>query len=224
MRLLIVDDHRAVADALALALAREHEVAGVLDDHRQVYGWLTQHTVDVVLLDGTLPDCNVFDLIRWITVRFSGTRVLLMTMHPHSSDWRGLRRMGAYGTVSKTLPLDEFSLALVEAVSRKQRAEDGDKALEHPAPTSRQVDLLHAMGRGGDRHQMAAELDLSPARIDDLTCELREKLGDGNWAYLVLRAIEEGWVEPRVPPAAARSSVPPGRAAKPVSPGLSEPA
>ena len=123
-----------------------------------------------------------------------------MTCDPHGDDWPALRRMGAWGFVSKTLPLDPFSQTFVEAATRENRADDGDKALKHLSPSSRQLDLLHAMARGGNRHRIAAELHLTPPWIDDLIHELKKKLGDGNWAYLVLRAIEEGWIEPRVPP------------------------
>src|SRR6266540_29014 len=71
MRILIVDDHRAVADAFALALTREHTAVGVVSDFRQVEDWLSDHAVDVVLLDGTLPGCNLFDLIRAVWRRNS---------------------------------------------------------------------------------------------------------------------------------------------------------
>src|SRR5438093_1884219 len=105
MRLLIVDDHRAVAEAFAMALEHEHQVIDVLDDCRAVRPWLTRHLVDVVLLDGTLPGCDLFELIRAVRIGHPNTKVILMTIHVHGSDWPGLRRMGAWACVSKTLPL-----------------------------------------------------------------------------------------------------------------------
>jgi DNA-binding NarL/FixJ family response regulator len=196
MRLLIIDDHRAVAEAFAAYLSRHHEIAGVLDHHTDVLPWLANHSVDLVLLDGSLPHCDIFDLIRRITKR---TRVVVMTMYPHSSCWPGLRRMGAIGIVSKSVSLAEFAANVARLSLLERPTEDGDRTGETPEPTSRHLEVLIALARGARAKQIATALGLRPDRTNELMSEVRQLLKATDRAEAVLRAVELGWIEPHVP-------------------------
>ena len=59
MRIVIVDDHLAVAEAIGAELAKHFEVAGILTDGNALVDWFVANDAEVVLLDTTLPACNV---------------------------------------------------------------------------------------------------------------------------------------------------------------------
>lgn len=200
MRLLIVDDHFAVAEAFARALQGEHEVRGILKDHRGVLPWLADHEVDLVLLDGTLPGCDLFELIRKIRHVHHRPRVVVMSMYQGGSDWPGIRRMGAWGIVSKSLGLESFRRALRELMASDTPLPDGEAASRIPTPTSRHLDVLIAIAQGDARKEIETLLNLGEGRIDELISELKHLLHARSWADMVLRAVELGWIEPRVPP------------------------
>jgi DNA-binding NarL/FixJ family response regulator len=197
MRLLIVDDHRAVTEAFAAYLSRDHEIAGVLDDHTAVLPLLANHRVDLVLLDGSLPRCDIFDLIRRITKR---TKVIVMTMYPRSSRWPGLRRMGANGIVSKSVGLEEFAAEICRLAANDKPPDDGDRTAEVPEPTSRQLEVLIAMARGTRAKEISAAIGLGLDRTNEVIGEVLHLLKATDRAEVVLRAVELGWIEPQSPP------------------------
>jgi DNA-binding NarL/FixJ family response regulator len=192
MRLLIVDDHLAMAEALAAYLSREHEVLAVLNDHTQVLLWLAEHPVDLILLGGSLPGCNLYELIRRIA--FRKLRVVVMTMYAPTTRWPALRRMGAWGTLSKSSSLKEFTAELNRLRTLEHRPADGDRTLAIPEPKSRELEVLLAMARGLHTKQIAADIALSESRAEEHIAGVLELLDAKSWTHAVVRAIEFGWI------------------------------
>lgn len=201
MRLLLVDDHRLVAEALALALAPAHRVLDVLCDGAALHPWLVLHEVDAVLLDSTLPHCNLSEVIRHVRRSHPNTIVLVMSIHDDHCDWPGLHRFGAHGVVSKTRALCDLRVTLDLIATSGAPLKDGQQETLNAALTPRQIDVLKAIARDRPRKEIAHELDLSEARVNEHVAELKRRLGVRTSAALVLRAVEEGWIEPRVAPA-----------------------
>jgi DNA-binding NarL/FixJ family response regulator len=200
VRLLIVDDHRAVAEALGIALASEHEIAGLIYDGREVLSWLEAHQVDLILLDATLPHCSVFAVIRGIRQQHPEMIVVIMSSHPSANDWPALHRFGAHAAVSKADGLAEFTRILKDVTARKTPLPDGAVGRSRSIATPRQLDVLTALARGRSRKQIALDLGLSEFRIDEHIAELKHRFEAHTSADLVLRAVEEGILEPLVPP------------------------
>jgi DNA-binding NarL/FixJ family response regulator len=200
MRLLIVDDHRAVAEALGVALTPEFEVTGLLYDGREVLAWLDTHHIDVILLDATLPHCSIFDVIRGIRQHHPDTIVVIMSSYPSANDWPAFHRFGAHAAVSKADGLAEFARVLVDVAARKRPLADATIGDGRSVATPRQLDVLHALARGRSRKQIATDLGLSQFRVDEHVAELKHRFHAHTSADLVLRAVEEGILEPSVPP------------------------
>lgn len=201
MRLVIVDDHLAVAEALSLALTPAHEVIEILGSGDTLVRWLASHSVDAILLDTTLPHCNVQDLIRQVRRCCPNTLVLTMSIHDDHGDWPGLHRFGAHGVVSKTRALYDLRVTLDVLAARRTPLEDNQKDILHQAPTPREMDVLLAITADKSHKEIAEELDMSEARVDEHFAELKKRLAVRTIAGLVLRAVEKGWIEPRMAPA-----------------------
>ena len=200
VRLIIVDDHLAFAEALALALAPTHDVVEILDNGDALLLWLADNEVQAVLLDTTLPHCNVHDTIRQIRRRYPSTLVVAMSIHDDHSDWPGLHRFGAHGVVSKTRNLYDLRVTLDILATRGSPLEDNQPEILHQSLTSRQMDVLVAIAADKIYKEIAEELDMSEARVDEHVAELKKRLKVRTSAGIVLRAVEEGWIEPRVVP------------------------
>jgi len=206
MRLLVVDDHLAVAEAFAAALGQRYPILGVLNDHREVLRWLTEHDVDLVLLDSTLPGCDLFELVRRIRHVRCSPHVVIMSMFENGTDWPGIRRMGAAGVVSKSMKLTTLIRAIETIWEEPKPGADGDPAIRVPSPTSRQMDVIIEKTRGESRKEIAAALGLGQARVDELVAQLKQLTGAHDWADLMLHAINLGWIEPRVPHRGSQTS------------------
>lgn len=200
MRIVIVDDHLAVAEAIGAELAKHFEVAGILTDGNALVDWFVANDAEVVLLDTTLPACNVQEVIRRVCRFREGVKVVAMSIHVDEGDWRGLHRFGAYGIVSKGRPLRELVEAIENVAFRDRPLIDNEAPKETRAPTARQLDVLRMIAADLMLKEVAAELGFSVARVDELVGELKARLHVRTVSGLVLRAVEKGWIEPRVAP------------------------
>lgn len=142
VRILVVDDHFAVGEALGLALSTRHTVVDVLFNGHDLLPRLAQSAVDAILLDTTLPDCNLRKMIRVVRREYPGTLILAMSIHDDHGDWPDLHRSGAHGVVSKTRPLIDVLVLLEVLEARRVPCADEEEEILNPALTSRQIDVL----------------------------------------------------------------------------------
>jgi DNA-binding NarL/FixJ family response regulator len=190
-RILIVDDHLAVAEAIGAELAKHFEVADILTDGNALPDWFVANQADIVLLDTTLPVCNIQEVIRRVCRLRSDVKVVAMSIHVDESDWRGLHRFGAHGVVSKMRPLRELVQTVVDIASHPKP--QVDKSAESGlVPTSRQLDVLRMIAADLLLKEVASELRLSLPRADELVGEMKARLNVRTPAGLVLRAVEKG--------------------------------
>jgi DNA-binding NarL/FixJ family response regulator len=178
-RVLIVDDHRAFADALTIAIGVHADLASV-GTALSIAGAIElarRATPDVVLLDIHLPDGDGIEALARISEAAPGARILILTGH---TDVEVLARAAAAGAAG-FLP-KESSIASVIGAIRGARAGEmhvegvllaailGRVAAAPPPPgpdeddpvlTPRERDVLRLMGQGMDPHAIAAALRIS---------------------------------------------------------------
>jgi DNA-binding NarL/FixJ family response regulator len=132
-----------------------------------------------------------------------------MSIHDDHGDWPGLHVFGAHGVVSKTRPLFDIRLTLESLDHLGTPLHDSPGETSRPALTPRQVEILVAVAADMLHKEIALELKLSEARVDQHIAELKKRLGVRTSAALVLRAVEAGWIEPRVAPVLSSDSAVP---------------
>jgi DNA-binding NarL/FixJ family response regulator len=178
-RVLIVDDHGLVVDALSARLSAEPdiEVAGVATSVAEVRG-RAHGRYDVVLMDYRLPDGTGADATRIVKGRWPTARVIMLTAVTDDETLLECVQAGADGYVSKEHALSE----IVDAV---RKARDGETLLPEavlleiarrvaeqrdrgPAPepveplTGRQLEVLRALATGESSASICRRLGISP--------------------------------------------------------------
>lgn len=168
MRLLVVDDHPLMAEALSLVL-------GTLDSHAQIEAARdlqgafrlaeTPPPIDVVLLDLGLPGCTGLEALERFRERFASLPVVVVSASGDPAAIIGALDLGAMGFIPKSSAKDVILNAVrlvvsggiyvpVQAVS----ARGAEAAPLAPPPTARTT---------------AQDLGLSPRQADVLTLVLK---------------------------------------------------
>jgi DNA-binding NarL/FixJ family response regulator len=115
-RVLIVDDHPPVRDALAFRISRQTdlEVCGEAADMNEALRLLATCRPDVAVVDISLKSSNGIDLIKRIKDRNEHIRILVWSQHSESLYAERALRAGALGYINK----DQATHKIVDAIRR----------------------------------------------------------------------------------------------------------
>jgi DNA-binding NarL/FixJ family response regulator len=120
VRVLIADDHRLFAEALAAILGGENgiEVAGVAANGEQAVELARSLKPDVVLMDISMPVMDGIEAARTLTTRKRPPAVLMLTGSNAPQDVARARQAGAAGYLTKESIAAELVDAIHEAAGR----------------------------------------------------------------------------------------------------------
>lgn len=119
MRVLIVEDERRLADALAAILTEQKAVVDAVYDGRDGLDYARGAAYDVIILDVMLPRMNGFEVVRTLRAEHIATPVLLLTAKDEISDKVEGLDNGADDYMTKPFAPEEL-LARVRALARRQ--------------------------------------------------------------------------------------------------------
>jgi DNA-binding NarL/FixJ family response regulator len=121
IRVGIVDDHALVREGLRLILEREPdiEVVGEAADATAAIAFAGDRKPHVMVVDLTLGGSDGIALLRDLTSRYPGIRLITVTMHEHEETVRQAFLAGAAGYVVKGAPSVDL-IAAIRAVARNQ--------------------------------------------------------------------------------------------------------
>ena len=209
-RVLIVDDHIVLAQALAVALRQEELKVEVALDVREeaILEVARQFGPDVVLLDLFLsPSRTSVPLIGPLTEM--GGRVLVLTASDQPTEMAACLDAGAIAVLPKSEALgasvdavrraiqgEPVRVRYVEDVRAAGRTAKADmEALLAPFErlTARERDVLAAIIDGKRAEEIAADLDLSVRTVRTHLEAIRVKLGVSSQIAAVALARQAGW-------------------------------
>ena len=199
-RLVIVDDHRLVAEGMGSILARHYDVVGVADSAESLRVLLRTHEADCLLLDLTMPGTNGLELIPEMRELYPAMRILVVTMHLDRCLAEASLEAGAHGFVPKDSSPDELVQAIRAVVAggrfispRVPTATDrvALRATHSAAAclTPRQLQILRLISDGKSTDEMAAELGVTSYTVTYHRANLRRVLGIRNEQGLLRFAV-----------------------------------
>jgi len=206
-RVVIVDDHRLVADSVAMALERADDVTvvGIAATAAEGLALVREQQPDVLLLDQRLPDGLGTDLLPELIAASPSSRILLVTGSDTDDVLRAAMAGGSAGFVAK----GQRASALLDAVRRAAAgemvvsAEDmqrllpaflrGKPRLGHDL-TAREKDVLRLLAKGRTTGAIAAELFIAPSTARNHIQSVIGKLGAHSKLEAVAIALRENIV------------------------------
>lgn len=198
-RLLIIDDHRIVLEAISAYLEDHGAFAVTLArDHGAGLRMLAESApFDVVLLDIVMPGMNGLVGVSEVIAAAAPTPVVIFSGNVKEDFIARALELGARGYVPKSFPLRSLSTAL-DLVAGGERFLPAD-FLVNPAAsaqpgtvalTPREARVLRLISEGNTNKQIAWEMDCSEATVKMHVRGACEKLGANNRAHAVVRAKE----------------------------------
>ena len=219
IRVLIVDDHAILRQALRQLLEGqpEVEVVGDAGSGREAIAATEKLLPDVVLMDMVMPGLTGLEATRQIRKRFPKTRVLILTGYMEDEQIIGALRAGASGYVVKKSDTEELLLG-IQAVQRgntyfSAAISDGD-AVNHylwqakredgkagyDLLTSREREVLQLIAEGLSNQRIAQELFISVKTVEAHKAHIMSKLHARNRTDLIRYALRKGLVGIDAPP------------------------
>ena len=213
INVLIADDHQIIRDGIKALL---NNVPGIhiaceASNGMEAIDSLKNNSIDLVLMDITMPKLNGIEATKVIVEKFPRVKVLTLTMHDEESHIVKMLKVGAKGYVLKTTGKRELTEAIQTVASGESyfSKEASSKIMEHFMKdkqgqkegrvdrhlTKREVEVLRLIAEENTNSEIAEKLFLSPRTIDTHRRNLLQKLHVKNTAGLVKYAVEHNLVD-----------------------------
>jgi len=210
-RVLIVDDHPAVREGLAIRIAQHPhlEVCGEAADVGEALQIVAEARPDVAVIDISLKTGDGIDLIRRIKSRNQSIKMLVWSMFSDSQYAERAIRAGAMGYINK----GQATAKIIEAIDRvlagkiylseevadrvlscaAGRLADSEPFSEMTALSNRELEVFQLIGRGFDTHQIGERLHVSMKTVETYRGRIKEKLKLTSGSDLLWHAMQ--WIQ-----------------------------
>jgi DNA-binding NarL/FixJ family response regulator len=208
IRLVLADDHLVVREGLRALLEAEpdFEVVGQTGNGSEVAALVDDVQPDVLVLDLMMPGIGGLDVIREITHRRPGTRIVVLSMHANEAYVLEALSHGAGAYVLKQSEAGELVRALREVAAGRRYLSPplSDRALEaylrqsesgvpeRATLTPREREVLQLVAEGHTSPEIAERLFISPRTVETHRSNLMRKLGLRTPADVVRYAVRHG--------------------------------
>ncbi len=222
MKILVVDDHILIREALRGVLKELRSDAVVLEasDGGQGMQLMAEHAdINLVLLDLNLPDRDGFSMLAELRERYLATSVVVLSGQQDRGSVVKALDLGALGFIPKSAPREVMLAALElvfaggiyippEILSRHEPMPTQDP----PAPsaeasrrlpkdlglTERQLEVLALIMRGKSNKAISRVLDVAEPTVKNHITAILKALKVSNRTEAVISVLRSGW---ELPPA-----------------------
>lgn len=213
-RLLIVDDHPIVCEAIQLRFVGdpEIEVVGTAGDAEAAIEIALKLLPDIVIMDIDMPGLSCFDAVRRIQSRDPNIRFIFHTAFRHDHFVKQALDVKAMGFLLKTDPAPDcveavravakgrtwFSKSIRELIVA-EASRPGDDVVARSglgALTPKECDVVRYIARGLSNKEIASVMSVSPKTVENHCTHLMRKLCVKDRVDVARFAIREGLERP----------------------------
>ncbi|MBL6449383.1 response regulator transcription factor [Fulvivirga sp. 29W222] len=207
INILIVDDHHMFLEGLAALLANIQDVhlTGTLKNGKEALEFLESNTVDVVIMDISMPGMDGIELNKLIKDSYPHIKTMVLSTHSDPKTINKLIQDDVNGYLLKNADKSElleavyslakgqnyFSEEVKEKYTNSMFARQS-KSNEEPPLSRREIEILKLIVAQNTTQEIAEKLFISQHTVNSHRKNLLSKLGLKNTAGLVKYALEEG--------------------------------
>ena len=209
IRVLIADDHQMFIDGIKSLLVNNKriQISGEAHNGFEVTEFVTKQTVDLILLDMSMPVMDGMEAMKIVKQKSPGIKIIMLTMFNTRDQIEKLLRAGADGYVLKNTGKEELVLAIetvmkgesffskevteqiMAGIQKKKTANRNSMAVEL---TEREKDVLRLIVKEHTTQEIAEKLFISTNTVETHRKNLISKLNVRNVAGLVKYALQNG--------------------------------
>ncbi|MBI4396799.1 MAG: response regulator transcription factor [Elusimicrobia bacterium] len=208
IKILIADDHIIIRKGLKQILSEDPSliVAGEAANGHEVMEKLKAKHWDVIVLDSSLPDRSVLEILKQIKSHHPKIPIVVFTMNSEEHYAVRVLKAGASGFITKDAPPDQL-ISAIQKVARGGRyvspafAErlafnlvSGVPKPLHETLSDREFQVMCMISSGKTITEIAEQLFLSVKTVSTHRSRILEKMKMKNNAELIIYAIQNGLV------------------------------
>jgi len=210
-RVVIADDHPLIRQGIRKIIEENpnHEVVGEVGDGLTLLDLLKEITVDLVVLDISMPNLRGLEAISEVHKVFPGVKILMLTMHKSEKYLCSALSLGANGYLlkedsdSELLPAIEkikknklyvspYFTARIDPETISECLDGGGESQDILTMRERQV--LCLIAEGTTSKEVAEALNISKRTVEHHRANMMRKLQVKHAAELIKYAIGKGYI------------------------------
>ncbi len=207
IRVLIVDDHPAIREALAQTIDGRMgmELYASVESKDEAFEALRKDQPEVAVVDISLSDSHGLDVVQNMSVQYPNIRIVVYSMYDENVYAERAIRMGASAYVMKS----ESTKTVVEAILAVGRGEiylsrrlatrilskvaggrSGAPGFPIDELTDREMSVFQMLGEGYSIEEITDRLNLTRKTVETYRRRAKEKLGFETVAELLQHAVQ----------------------------------
>jgi len=204
---LLIEDHPIVRFGLSVLISQHNDlqVVNAVENGEKALEFLKKTTVDIIIVDLSLPDMNGIDLIKYIRRMDVQTPILVLSVLEEEFYAERAFAAGALGYVMKQEVSETIIEAIRKVIANELYASDKiknrllKKAIgKHEETedsylstlTDRELQVFELLGKGLETRQIADTLRLSIKTIETYREHIKLKLNIKNSTELIKQASQ----------------------------------
>ena len=202
LKVLIVDDHRLMVDAIRASLSNQEdiEVVGETDSGEKVLPLVGQTGPDAVLLDVRMPGMDGLTVLERLREQYPSVAVVMLSGIDDPALVRAALERGAAAFVLKHVDPRDIGSALRQSVGGSifrplDLINAAQSAFDDAGLTKRELSILEELPAGGSNQQIAKRLFLAEQTVKFHLTNIYRKLGVSTRTEALRYAYENGLVE-----------------------------
>lgn len=206
INIVIVDDHPIVIEGVKMMLNSQpfFNIQETFTSGSELISFIKTNSVDIILLDITLPDANGTELCREIKKICPDISVIMFSNRSERSIIMQSIQNGASGYLLKNTSIHELVICIKGALSgdivfcnetKQIISRPSQNELTIPRLTKREKQILQLVAQGKTSNMIAEELFLSPLTVDTHRKNLLQKFQVKNSTELVSYALQYHMIE-----------------------------
>ena len=220
LRIFIADDHPIVREGLKQIIAKTSDmtVVGEASDGQELLEKVRGHSIDVILLDISMPGRSGLDVLKQLKTQWPKMRLLVLSQHPEDRYALRVLRAGAAGYMTKESASEQLITAIRKVAAggkyvspslaetlATELDDPGDKP-PHASLSDREYEVMRMMAEGKSVSEIGEELSLSVKTISTYRTRILSKMNMTKNADIIHYGIRYGLIETTAAPSHPKKS------------------